>query len=82
MIINRSFRFASALPIVALTLLIGHSSAKPVSESGKTIRTEGSSRAWATDGSKVLPGVKVWLAAVPKEDGKVHTDGSARSWAS
>ena len=77
--VNR--KFALVLPILT-ALLLSHSSAKPVTESGQTMKPEGRANSWASDASKVLPGVQVWLAAVPKEDGKVHTDGSARSWAS
>jgi len=76
--VNR--KFALVLPILTAALLLSHSSAKSVTGSGQTMMPEGRTTSWASDASKILPGIKVRLAA-PKEDGKVHTDGSARSWA-
>ncbi len=76
-----SFRpLAFVLPALTAALPLGHGSAMPTTESGKTMKPEGA-RTWVTDASKVLPGARVWLAAAPKTDGMVHSDGSARSWA-
>ena len=80
--VPRSLRsLAFVLPALTAALPLGHGSAMPTTESGKTMQPEGTSKGWATDASKAIPGARVWLAVAPKINRSVQPDGSARTWA-